>query len=105
MSRAPLRCLLQAGLVVGVGTTVAWLINYGEPTVYLTDTLVTCNEFNIHRQTNAPKPLPLLQPGKRFVDTPDDPSDWPGPKVWPFTMVLLDFFAINIFGQALARTL
>lgn len=47
----------------------------------------------------------LVNYGKRFVDTKDDPYDWPGPKVWPFTMVVLTFFAVNIFGQGLLQTL
>ena len=33
----------------------------------------------------------------------DNPRDWPGPKVWPATLGLFSFFAINIFGQALFR--
>ncbi|EFJ47828.1 hypothetical protein VOLCADRAFT_104915 [Volvox carteri f. nagariensis] len=38
---------------------------------------------------------------KRTIDTKQDDTDWPGPKVWPATMALISFFALNVFIQAI----
>jgi hypothetical protein len=38
---------------------------------------------------------------KRFVDTKHDPQFWPGPKAWPAGMMLISFFAFNVFLQGL----
>eukprot|EP01024_Parvocaulis_polyphysoides_P042109 TRINITY_DN3858_c1_g2_i3.p3 TRINITY_DN3858_c1_g2~~TRINITY_DN3858_c1_g2_i3.p3 ORF type:complete len:161 (-),score=15.41 TRINITY_DN3858_c1_g2_i3:137-619(-) len=38
---------------------------------------------------------------RRISVTKGSPEDWPGPKVWPGTMTLISFFAINVYFQAL----
>lgn len=45
--------------------------------------------------------------GIRVADTVDEDiaPDWPGPKAWPATMVLISFFALNVFLQGLRAEL
>eukprot|EP01023_Acetabularia_acetabulum_P023210 TRINITY_DN2275_c0_g1_i1.p2 TRINITY_DN2275_c0_g1~~TRINITY_DN2275_c0_g1_i1.p2 ORF type:complete len:169 (-),score=17.71 TRINITY_DN2275_c0_g1_i1:357-863(-) len=38
---------------------------------------------------------------RRISVTKGSPEDWPGPKVWPGTMILISFFALNVYFQAL----
>eukprot|EP01026_Neomeris_dumetosa_P035955 TRINITY_DN2892_c0_g1_i5.p2 TRINITY_DN2892_c0_g1~~TRINITY_DN2892_c0_g1_i5.p2 ORF type:complete len:159 (-),score=19.60 TRINITY_DN2892_c0_g1_i5:279-755(-) len=38
---------------------------------------------------------------RRLGVTKGSPEDWPGPKVWPGTMALISFFALNVYFQAL----
>ena len=34
-----------------------------------------------------------------------DDADWPGPKVWPGSVALISFFALNVFLQGLRADL
>lgn len=42
---------------------------------------------------------------KRAVDTEGDPDEWPGPKAWPASLILVSFFSVNICFQALLKAL
>ncbi|KAK9795937.1 hypothetical protein WJX73_008894 [Symbiochloris irregularis] len=42
---------------------------------------------------------------RRIVDTEHNPRQWPGPKAWPSTLLLISFFSVNIFGQALLKSI
>ncbi len=49
--------------------------------------------------------LSPIPPASCTTADEDIAPDWPGPKVWPVTMTLISFFALNVFLQGLRAEL
>lgn len=45
----------------------------------------------------------LLSYIQRTLDVEYDPREFPGKKAWPGTLLLISFFSVNIFAQALFK--
>lgn len=40
-----------------------------------------------------------------FAFAEGDPAEWPGPKAWPASLILVSFFSVNICFGALLKAL
>lgn len=60
-------------------------------------------EFNPYACHICNKCCTCAQP--LLVNAEGDPDEWPGPKAWPASLILVSFFSVNICFQALLKAL